>query len=69
MTIVPANSQTRPNPPAKTRLLRIIVQDAGLFGIINRNPYLDASEFGISPISGKYPYGYPLDPQCFFKYF
>lgn len=35
MAIVPANSQIRPNPPAKPHPLRIILRVAGEFGITN----------------------------------
>ena len=35
MAIVPVNPQIRPNPPAKTHPLRVILPVAGGFSIIN----------------------------------
>ena len=62
MAIVPANPQIRPNPPAKTRPLRVILPVAGGFSIINKNLHMDAGGFGINLISGGYPHGYPPNP-------
>ena len=67
MAIVPANPQTRPNPPAKTRPLRVILPVAGGFSIITR------TWMRVGLVLTLYPVDTRMDihqtRNIFFKYF